>query len=294
MTRFTQVDLSEMPVPAVLEEIDYEATFADYRDKFLEFWATVKAENPDLPDYDVEGLETDPAMIIGQAAAYRETVYRARVNDAAKAVMLASAIGSDLDHLAALYGVERQEGELDSRLRRRVQLAPEAFSSAGAEGGYIFHAMTAAPTLRDATAIQTAPGSVRVTCMAGTDEPQPSAEILEAVRTRLAQPEIKPLTDVVAVAGPEVIETEIVAELTLYPGPSESTVLAAVETAVAALIERTLYLGFDLKLSALYSRLHGEGVQAVNLIAPASNIDLDPTQCFRVTGTTITVAGRDE
>ena len=36
---------------------------------------------------------------------------RARVNDAARAVMLASATGHDLDHLAALFSVARMKIE---------------------------------------------------------------------------------------------------------------------------------------------------------------------------------------
>lgn len=294
MTRFTQVNLSELPSPEVIHTLSFEEIFDAYGAKFLELWNALRVLNPNLVEYDVDNLETDPAMVVGQAVSYRELLTRVRINDAAKAVMLAFAQGSDLDHLAALYGVERAEGELDARLRTRVQLAPEAFASAGPEGAYIFHAMTAAPSLRSVSAIQTTPGTVQVTCMGSVEFPEPSAGTLELVRQRLIDPMIKPLTDVVVVSAPEVIETDIVAELTLYPGPSEAVVLQAVTDAVAAFIEKTLYLGFDLKRSALFSRLHGEGVQAVNLISPAADINLNETQCFKVNSTTITVVGRDE
>ncbi len=89
-----------------------------------------------------------------ELAAYREVRYRARVNDAGRAVMLAFATGSDLQaHLAALFGVQRltiapadpendvaEVKERDDDLRARTQLAPQGYSVAGPEVAYISHA----------------------------------------------------------------------------------------------------------------------------------------------------------
>ena len=47
---------------------------------------------------------------------------RNRINIAARGQLLAYAAGTDLDHLAAFYGVERLAGEGDERLRLRIQL----------------------------------------------------------------------------------------------------------------------------------------------------------------------------
>ncbi len=52
--------------------------------------------------------ESDPGYKILEVAAYRELLIRARINDAAKAVMLAYAGSENLDNLAALFGVTRK------------------------------------------------------------------------------------------------------------------------------------------------------------------------------------------
>jgi phage-related baseplate assembly protein len=72
------VDLSTLPTPQVIEELDYEAIVARQKQTFQDLWEAVRLANPDLglPDYDVEMLETDPAMIIIQENAYREMLER--------------------------------------------------------------------------------------------------------------------------------------------------------------------------------------------------------------------------
>jgi phage-related baseplate assembly protein len=107
-------------------------------------------------------VPSDPAFKILEVAAYREMLIRQRVNDAAKAVMLAYAQRGDLDQLGALLAVERlilDPGNLDAGIpptmesdedfRRRIQLSPEGFSVAGPEGAYVFHTPWRARCLGD-------------------------------------------------------------------------------------------------------------------------------------------------
>jgi len=54
-------------------------------------------------------VESDPAYKILEVAAYREMLLRARINSAAKAVMLPYATGSDLDVLGSLFRTSRHE-----------------------------------------------------------------------------------------------------------------------------------------------------------------------------------------
>ncbi|GAB7141314.1 hypothetical protein RsTz2092_12860 [Deferribacterales bacterium RsTz2092] len=90
------VDLSAIPAPKVIEEL----SFGDIFDELL---IDFKKRNP---SYDAL-LESDPAIIVLECYAYRETLLRHRINEAAKANLLAYAAGSDLDNLAAFYGIER-------------------------------------------------------------------------------------------------------------------------------------------------------------------------------------------
>ncbi|TAA26570.1 baseplate assembly protein [Pseudoxanthomonas winnipegensis] len=163
MSTFTAIDLSRLPAPSVVEVIDYEALLAEYL-------ASLRQLDPTFDAL----VESEPAYKILQVAAYREMLLRQRINDAARAVMLASATGSDLDQLAALLGVQRlvldagdpTQGvdptlEPDEDFRRRIQLAPEGFSVAGPEGAYIYHALSADPRVLDASASSPIPDDIR-------------------------------------------------------------------------------------------------------------------------------------
>jgi phage-related baseplate assembly protein len=52
-------------------------------------------------------LESEPVTKLLQESTYREILLRQRINEAAQAVMVAYAIGGDLDQLAANYNVKR-------------------------------------------------------------------------------------------------------------------------------------------------------------------------------------------
>ena len=201
MSRFAAINLAGLPPPDVIETLDYETIVRDMRDDLV-------VRFPDIAG--VIDLESEPARKLIEAFAYRELLLRARINDAARSVLLASAYGTNLDHLAALFATARMQveddtgalvAEDDARLRRRVQLAPDAFSVAGPEGAYVYHALGAAPWARDATAIMTTPGRVRVTMLRAGDDPVPSLEERETVRLSLVDNDVRPLTDMVEVLG---------------------------------------------------------------------------------------------
>ena len=81
---------------------------------------------------------------------------RDRVNQAARSITLAYAIGTDLDAIASRYpgGVPRLPSESDDRYRRRIWLSPNTLSPHGTAEAYEFWALTALPALRDVTAIR--------------------------------------------------------------------------------------------------------------------------------------------
>ena len=171
---FTAIDLSRLPAPAIVEALDAEVIIADIK-------ADLLTRLPDLAN--VLALESEPVVKLIEAMAYREMLIRARVNDAARAVMLATASGADLDNLAALFGVERllvAEADLlaippvaavyetDTALRRRTQLALEGYSVAGPRGAYMFHALTSHPQIKNVAVSSPSPGNVLVVLLANT------------------------------------------------------------------------------------------------------------------------------
>jgi phage-related baseplate assembly protein len=274
------IDFARLPPPKVIEELDFEVMLNRYK-------ADVLAKKPELAA--ALNLEQSPTNVILEAEAYGEMLVRARVNAAARAVMLAFSTGSDLDHLAALLNVERLTGELDGSLRRRTQLAPEALTTAGSEGAYIFQALTADVTIRDVSAVKiNEKGGVRICVMNSGSDPVPTnAQILNVVN-RLNKKNIKPLTDVVSVAPVKVIRTDIVANVTFYPGPDTAIIMADIGKALAKVRDRISLIGRDLTRSAIISALNQEGVQSVELISPAGNIPAGSDQCVLINSATVT------
>ncbi|MNR64790.1 hypothetical protein D3C85_1875520 [compost metagenome] len=65
-----------------------------------------------------------------EEVAYERMTMRARINDAARSVLLASAKGSDLDHVLALLDAKRLVGESADDYRERGRQAPYGYSTA--------------------------------------------------------------------------------------------------------------------------------------------------------------------
>ncbi len=156
------IDLSQLPAPAIVEPLDFETLFAERKAALL---ALMPAESrSDVAD--VLALESEPLTKLLQESAYRELIWRQRVNEAARATLLAYARGADLDNKAADYGVTRlliqaakpeavppvpAEYESDDRLRYRCQMALEGLTVAGSRGAYHFHALSAHAQIADAS-----------------------------------------------------------------------------------------------------------------------------------------------
>src|SRR5690242_20429434 len=86
------IDLSKLPPPEFVETLNYEAILAAMLQDF-------KARYPDYTNV----LESDPAYKILEVAAYRELLLRHRINEAGRALLVAFALGSDLDHIGVTY-----------------------------------------------------------------------------------------------------------------------------------------------------------------------------------------------
>jgi phage-related baseplate assembly protein len=281
--RFDAIDLSQLPPPALVENLSYEAIRAAQI-------ADLRAINPAYTAI----LESDPGIALLEVSSYRELLLRQRVNDSSRAVMLALATGSDLDQIAARYAVARLAGEDDARLRARVQLAPEAFNTAGSRGAYEFHALSAHEAIRDAGVSQPRPGAVLVALLSVRPDGVCSAAELEAVVRRLNAEDIKPLTDTVLVRQAELAAYDVVAELTLKRGPDAGIVEAAARLALAGQADSLFRVGTDVPRSALIAALHRPGVQRVRLLSPAADLVIGPAQAGWLRSVKITVTGRDD
>lgn len=297
-SRFPVIDLSRLAPLTVIDIPSSESIIAARMAKLKEIWT---ANDPPFgANYDVEGLEFDPLKINQELNAYFQTLLMDRINQSARATTLAFSSGTDIDAIASRYpgGVPRLDGESDVRYRRRVWLAANALTTAGAAEAYVFHALSAVPSLSDATAIGIRPTKddpqVVVTCLSERAEMVPSAAELDAVRARLDRRDVRPLTDVVVVQGAHLVRTDYRLRVVIYPGPDAGLMQTQVAAAIDAFIAQQRVLGGDHMRSAIFDAAVIPGVYDVKIDSPAADIRVDATTAVKVDGIDIRVTGRDE
>jgi len=281
----------------VLEDIDVEQIITDRMVRFKELWAL--HDPPVAAQYDVEELEFDPIKINQEACAYFELLLRDRVNQAARSITLAYAIGTDLDAIASRYpgGVPRLPNESDDRYRRRIWLSPNTLSPHGTAEAYEFWALTALPALRDVTAIRSVMHdyypTILVTClMDSVANPKPSDEQLVQVRLYIQNLSRQGLTDVVSVNPPKIMEIEYEVAVWLYPGAIHDQILARVDANLQALVAEQFWLGHDHSLTAIHAACQMGGVHHVDVLSPTETITVPSDWVVVVTKITVTLAGR--
>jgi len=330
---FTAVDLSRLPAPDIIEDLDFETILAgavaQMRDEMAKSGLTF------------ETRDSDPATKLLQVFAYYAQMLRQRINDAARAVMPAYAVKADLDHIAALFGITRLTitpanpatgasavMEDDTDFRRRMVLAPEGYSVAGPEGAYISHTLSADANVLDASAtgpqpddikalvlgvladhaapadlvaamtsaLDTArwPGSVVVSVLARTGDGTAPAELIDTVAAYVSDEARRPLTDWVTVQSARIVPYAVDATLTTFSGPDGGVVLAAAQASLDAYTKASHRLGRDITRSAIFAALSVEGVQNVILREPAQDIVISRQQAPYCTGMSVAYAGVGE
>lgn len=294
----TAVNLAELPAPKVVETISFETILAemlaDLRSRDATFDALV---------------ESDPAYKILEVAAYRETLIRQRVNDAAHAVMLPFASGSDLDNIAANYDVARfvivpaddttipptpEVLESDDDFRVRVLLSLEGYTTAGSRGSYMFHALSASSDVKDVGVTSLTPGTVNVAILSRTGTGAAPTATVTAVTSALNAEVVRPLCDTVSIVSASIVNYQITASLTVYPGVGQSEVLAASIAAATDYANAQHKLGRDITLSGVYAALHQPGVQKVTLTSPSADIVNAWNQAPYCTAINVSIGGTGE
>ncbi|UVL25547.1 baseplate J/gp47 family protein [Pseudomonas donghuensis] len=277
----SSVDLSALPAPQVLEDLEFEALFQTDL-------ATFRLHMGDNWD---AAVESDPVNKLLEVGAYRKLLNRARVNDAAKALLLAYAQGSDLDQLAANVQLQRlvvqardtntvpptpQVLEADDALRERVQLVYEGLTTAGPRNSYILHARNASGQVADATAESPSPAQVVVTVLALEGDGSAAAELLETVRLKLNDDDVRPVGDRLTVQGAQILRYRIDAVVHMSgSGPEIEATLAECKRRLQAWINPRRRLGAEVARSGVDAQLHINGVSRVDL---SNWTDIRPTK----------------
>ena len=271
------MNLSDLETPKIIEELSLNEILEQMRNKLIEI-------EPEFTAY----LESDPLIKLMEIAAYRELLLRQRINQAAKANLLAFATGSDLDNLAAFYGIERAENETDDELRTRTQAKIVGWSSAGSREAYKFHALNSDPRVKEANADSPEPGLVRISILSKENNGVVSEDLLEAVNNYMQRDDIRVLTDTVQVVPCNLIDIDVKAKITLMSGtPIEflSTIKRSFKNAFAKIAG----LGISISRSWIISNLFLNGVKDVQLLSPILDVEVSETECARLIDVELTV-----
>nr|WP_315289852.1 baseplate assembly protein [Serratia proteamaculans] len=299
------IDLSQLPRPNVIEALDFETLFSERKERLISLYPEEEREAVRR----TLGFESEPIVKILQESAYREVLLRQRVNEAAQAVMVAYAIGNDLEQLGANNNTPRltiipadaeaippveEVKESDADYRQRIPAAFEGMSVAGPTGAYEFHAQSADGKVADASAISPAPAEVTISVLSRDGDGTASPELLATVSAALNDEAVRPVADRLTVQSAQIVNYQIDATLYVYPGPAIEPIMADAELRLKSYINEQRRLGRDIRLSAIYAALHTQGVQRVELAAPLADVVLDRTQAANCTDYRIRIGGSDE
>ncbi|HCU0607934.1 TPA: baseplate J/gp47 family protein [Enterobacter kobei] len=275
------INLSALAVPDAI-------VVPDSADIFTRWLARLRELDPEFDAL----VESDPAYKQGEINAYQLTLAFQRVNDAVRAVFLASARGADLDQLGAAFNVSRlvivpgdpdavppvePVYESDDAFRERIQLSWAQLNTAGARNAYRFHAKSADNDVLDADAYgpetHNRPGEVDVYVLSRTGNGEAGIILIETVINKLSADEVRPLTDFVSVKSATVVSYAVTAELDIPDGPDAQTVLENVISTLTSYTQLSHRINAIVPLSALYASLQQPGVSRVKLISPTADLE---------------------
>ena len=258
------MNLSDLETPQIIEELSLNEILEQMRNKLIEIDCEFSAY-----------LESDPLIKLMEIAAYRELLLRQRINQAAKANLLAFATGSDLNNLAAFYGIRRSENETDDELRTRTQAKIEGWSSAGSREAYKFHALNSDSRVKEANADSPEPGLVRISILSKENNGVVSKDLLEAVNNHMQRDDIRMLTDTVQVVPCNLIDVDVRAKITLMSSTPMKLSFRNAFSKIAG-------LGVSISRSWIISNLFLDGVKDVQLLSPISDVEVSETECARL------------
>lgn len=300
MNRFTDVDLSSLPSPDAIEVLSLE----DIIDAIKTTYLGLTADDDDVPS---DFLESDPAVKLMETAGLREILLRQRVNEAVRAVLLASSTKADLDHLGADKLTQRlvldpgdpdavppvpPTMESDDAFRSRIQLAWEALSTAGPSGAYVYHALSADASIIAVTVQEPEPVEVLITVQTADNDGIASEAVLAAVTAALADDRTaRPLSDQVTVQAASAVDFTVEAAIYVEPGPDSLVVLDAATASLDSYLSDRGLLGRPVTRSGVSAALSVTGVWNVVLTEPAADVEPSLAEFGNPTSVDVTIGG---
>lgn len=291
MSVYNAINLAGLPLPNVLEPLDFENEVTRLR-------AEISAKfSPDHPVQVALTLESEPINKVIEVLAYRYVLKIAEINRKARALMLAFATGSDLDHIGVTYyRLERKLiqaedktaippkpaiYESDEDYRYRLALSVEAMTMAGSAGSYEFHALSASPEVHSVTVHSPEPTVVDV-YLAGQIDGDVleqggktvgvSSQAVADVYNALVADDVRPLTDLVRVQSATAKAYRIEAVVYVKNGISPQLILGQGMTALRAYLTDNFKPNARVATSRIIGALDVIGVSRIDLTEPKADV----------------------
>ncbi|MGJ0479015.1 baseplate assembly protein [Pantoea agglomerans] len=277
------IDLSQLTQPDAIQLPDFETELAAVV-------ALIVAAFPKAQQTAVAAalaLDSEPMAALAQAYAYRSIHYAQRINEAVRAVMLASSGGNDLDQVTAGMDTERlvinepsessnavYEG--DTELRARALLSWSRLSTAGPSGAYRYFALSADPDVLDARAYgpetHGQAGHIFLYVLSRSGDGTASQALLDTVAAAVNGDEVRPLSDYVSVRSAEIVNYDIVADIHIPYGLDGDIVIENASEALTTYTDSVHLIGSTAARSGIDGALHQPGVITVAQAAPAADV----------------------
>ena len=186
--------------------------------------------------------------------------------------------------------------ESDDNYRERIRIAPESFSTAGCEDGYIYHAKSVAG-IGDVSVTSPSAGTVKVCILKeGGIVPETNDQLLTEVYEKLSARNVRPLTDYIEVVPPTVVNYAI--NLEYWVSSADASNVAGIDTNVNKAIEEYIAwqdtkIGRDINPDKLRNLVLNAGASRVTITHTYTELSNDTVA--KVSGTpAITYKGLSE
>lgn len=307
----TAIDLSRLPVPTAIEPLSFDVLLSEAIARFVADYAQARIQDPSLPAYSVEMLQTDPVIIELRTWSNLRLYDRQRVNDGFEALLAARARGRNLDAIVAGRNIERQMivaatstaaaiMESDTGLLRRYLLSFDV-PTAGSAGRYLFDAWTAWPHVSDVSgmldarvngyAVHGRRGDIDLV-ITGPGGAVPTTEQILTVRNAVTDINRAPEGVAITVLGAVRVEyaVSLVVEVPQF-GPAPELIRQEALARVNAAAKDRLLIGGEIPAGFLAGAAYGPNIIKVRDLAPVL-IEPDPYKIPVMTAVEVTVEVR--
>ena len=211
-----------------------------------------------------------------------------------------NAIVDQIPYVVGVKNITESDGgsseESDADFRERIFLAPSSYSTAGPADAYIYWVKQYnSAAIEDVRVVNTGDARVDIRLVL-TDGNFPSDAFLAGLEDYLTTSAIRPLTDKIMVAAPDVVEYEL--DFTYYIGRANKENVEAIQKAAeeakdAYVTWQRTHIGADINTDVLIEFLRASGVKRVVIRNPGYTV-LQNTEIASATRVTMAYGGVED